>query len=343
MAASLHDVAGIAGVSISTASRALNHPEMVATSTRERVHLAANALGYIPQGAGRALVSRCTFSIGAVIPRIGISAFGQTVEALRRGLGNANYTLLLAQPSADEQTDPRPLRTLIERGVDGVVLLGNDHPPSWPELIHRNGIPLVTIWTDSSHSVQGAIGFDNYAAGKLAAAHLLALGHRHFAFISGRLAVNLRARMRYQGLLETIAASGGHLPRESVLETDYGFAHGYEAASELLKRDRLFSALVCGNDYLAVGAMARLEQDGLTTPGDVSVIGFNNSEFAKFLKPPLTTIHFPSAEIGTRAAQALVDVLLGQNEMPPAQILPTPLIERNSTGRAYLTQPSNRN
>src|SRR5699024_2401162 len=262
MATSLEDVAKMAGVSISTVSRALHRPDMVGAATRERIQAAVNVLGYIPQGAGRALVSRKTHTVGAVVPRIGVSAFGETVEALRQGLGEANYTLLLAQPPAAEQTDPRPLRTLIERGVDAIVLLENAYPSSWQALIRQNDLPLVSIWSDSTLAAPGAIGFDNYASGKLAAEHLLHLGHREFAYISGRLAVNIRARQRYQGLLETFAASGGQLPRQCIIETDYGFQQGYEAAATLLARNTSFSALICGNDYLALGAMFYLRSTG---------------------------------------------------------------------------------
>ena|SRR5690554_5352875 len=128
MAAGLRDVADMVGVSISTVSRALHRPEMVDEKTRERIALAVNALGYVPQGAGRALTSRRTGTIGAVVPRIGASAFSETLEALRQALGNANYTLLLSQPALGQDNDISPVRTLLERGVDGIVLLGNDCP-----------------------------------------------------------------------------------------------------------------------------------------------------------------------------------------------------------------------
>ncbi len=332
MAAGLKDVARMVGVSISTISRALHRPEMVDAETRERVNVAVSALGYVPQGVGRALVSRRTYSIGAVIPRIGISAFAQTVEALRYGLGKANYTLLLAQPPINEQSDLRPLRRLIERGVDGIVLLGNDCPPPWLEIIEKNGLPVTTIWADASDASPGAIGFDNHAAGQQAAEHLLQLGHREFALISGHLVPNQRSRQRYQGLLETIAAGGGQLPRELIVEADYGFADGYQAALHLLGKQRPFSALICGNDYLALGAMAGLRERGLCIPQDVSVIGFNDSEFAAFVEPPLTTIRFPSVEIGTVAAETLIAAIEQHDAMPPAQMLPTTLVQRSSTG-----------
>ena len=334
MAASLQDVARMVGVSISTVSRALHRPEMVDAETRNRINAAVTALGYVPQGVGRALVSRRTHSIGAVVPRIGASAFAQTIEALRHGLGKHNYTLLLAQPPVEEQADLRPLRTLIERGVDAIVLLGNDYPPQWLDLITKNGLPVATIWADASNAPPGAIGFDNYVAGRQAAEHLLGLGHREFAFISGHLASNQRARQRYQGVLETIAAGGGRLSRNLITEADYEFADGYRAARRLLDEKQPFSALICGNDYLALGAMAGLREAGLEIPRDVSVIGFNNSEFAAFVDPPLTTVHFPSVEIGATAAETLLAAIDSDNAMPPPQMLPTALIKRNSTGPA---------
>ncbi|MCC2595868.1 LacI family DNA-binding transcriptional regulator [Pusillimonas sp. MFBS29] len=334
MAASLQDVARMVGVSISTVSRALHRPEMVDAATRERINVAVAALGYVPQGVGRALVSRRTRSIGAVVPSIGVSAFGQTIEALRQGLGMANYTLLLAQPSIKEQADLSPLRTLIERGVDGIVLLGNDCPPPWIDLITKNDLPFATIWADSGNALAGAIGFDNYVAGRKAAEHLLDLGHREFAFISGHLAFNQRARQRYQGLLETIAAGGGRLSRDLIAETDYGFAEGYQATKELLGKRLKFSALICGNDYLALGATACLREHGLSIPNEVSVIGFNDSQFSAFVDPPLTTIHFPSVEIGMLAAKTLLAAIDSTEPMPPPQMLPTFLVKRSSTGPA---------
>lgn len=333
MAASLRDVANMVGVSISTVSRALHRPEMVDEKTRERIDLAVNALGYVPQGVGRALVSRRTSTIGAVVPRIGVSAFSQTLEALRHALGKANYTLLLAQPDLGEDSDIRPLRTLLERGVDGVVLLGNDCPASWQDLAAKNNLPVALIWADSSNAPAGSVGFDNYQAGKQAADHLLELGHREFAYISGHLAPNQRARQRYQGLLETIAAGRGSLSRELIIETDYGFSQGYDAALNLLARNQPFTALICGNDYLALGAMAGLRHKGLRVPDDISVIGFNNSEFSQFVDPPLTTIHFPSVDIGVQAARTILQGLEAKGTMPAANILPTYLVERQSTSK----------
>jgi len=333
MPASLSDVARLVQVSISTVSRALHRPEMVDADTRARVQAAVDALGYVPQGVGRALVSRQTHTVGAVIAQIGASAFAKTIEALRGRLGQAGYTLLLAQPQQADPAHNDPLRALIGRGIDAAVLLGGPCPDAWRDLVRKSRMPLVTIWADAASAQDGDVGFDNYQAGRQAAEHLLSLGHRDFAMISGVRQHNERAARRYLGVLETVAAAGGRLAREHVIETEYGFANGHAAAGRLLARGGRFSAIVCGNDYLAIGVLAALREQGIQVPGDVSVIGFNDTEFSPFACPPLTTVALPSADIGQRAAEALLHALEHHGKVPAPIMLPTGLVARASTGR----------
>jgi LacI family transcriptional regulator len=332
MPASLFDVAQAVGVSISTVSRALNHPNMVDEKTRQRIQSAVKMMGYVPQGAGRALVSRETFTIGAIISQIGASAFAKTIEALRTQLSKAGYTLLLAQPTEGNISSIGPLRVLIERGVDSVVLLGGGgkYLDDWKYLLEKNNIPLVNIWADTSEGNSGDIGFDNYLAGQTAVNYLLSLGHLKFALISGALEGNQRASRRYLGILETIASNGGQLMRNNIKEADYTFQAGYDATLELLNSRPDFTALICGNDYLALGAISALRERGLEVPKSISVIGFNNSDFSPFINPPLTTVSFPSAEIGMHAAELLVNLSRGEITIPKSLTLPTQLIIRES-------------
>ncbi len=332
MPASLFDVAQAVGVSISTVSRALNHPNMVDEKTRLRIQSAVKMMGYVPQGAGRTLVSKETFTIGAVISQIGASAFAKTIEVLRTQLGEAGYTLLLAQPTEGNISSIGPLRVLIERGVDAVVLLGGGgkYLDDWKFLLEKNNIPLVNIWADTSEGNSGDIGFDNYLAGQTAVNHLLSLGHLKFALISGTLEGNQRASRRYLGILETIASNGGQLMRNNIKEADYTFQAGYDATLELLSPRLDFTALICGNDYLALGAITALRERGLKVPESISVIGFNNSDFSPFINPPLTTVSFPSAEIGMYAAEVLVNLSRKKITIPKPLTLPTQLIIRES-------------
>jgi LacI family transcriptional regulator len=221
---------------------------------------------------------------------------------------------------------------LIERGVDAVVLLGGGgkYLDDWKYLLEKNNIPLVNIWADTSEGNSGDIGFDNYLAGQTAVNHLLSLGHLKFALISGALDGNQRASRRYLGILETIANNGGQLMRNNIKEADYTFQAGYDATLELLNSRPDFTALICGNDYLALGAITALRERGLEVPKSISVIGFNNSDFSPFINPPLTTVSFPSAEIGMHAAEVLVNLSRKEITVPKSLTLPTKLIIRES-------------
>ncbi|MCC7040141.1 MAG: LacI family DNA-binding transcriptional regulator [Burkholderiales bacterium] len=330
-APSLQEVAALAGVSTGTVSRALSRPELLAEGTRTRVLAAVDRLGYVRHGAARALASRRTRTIGAVIPRLGASMFATTIRGLQRVLEADGYTLLLAHPADPSASSLPAVTTLLERGVDAVVLLGRTHDPALFERLRVREVPYVLIWALAGEaSAHPAIGFDNRRAGRLVGDHLVALGHRRFAMISAPTQENERARDRFLGLVESLTSVGAHLPAAARLETQYGYREGAEAVDALVARDVRFTALVCGNDYLAVGALAALARHGWRVPHDVSVVGFNDSEFAPYTIPALTTVRFPIEAIGERAASYLVERLRGNAPIASVE-LPVELIVRDST------------
>lgn len=328
---SLEEVAALAGVSTGTVSRALSRPELLAEGTRTRVLAAVDRLGYVRHGAARALASRRTQTIGAVIPRLGASMFATTVRSLQRVLEVDGYTLLLAHPADPDASSMPALTTLLERGVDAVVLLGNEHDPAVYERLRVRNVPYVIIWARAGDpAAHPSIGFDNRRAGRLVGEHLVALGHRRFAMISAPTQGNARARDRFLGLVESLASSGAQLPQNTRIETQYGYREGSDAVDTLIARDADFTALVCGNDYLAVGALAALARHGRRVPQDVSVVGFNDSEFAPYTIPALTTVRFPIEAIGERAASYLIERLRGDERIENVE-LPVELVVRDST------------
>lgn len=329
---SLADVAALAGVSPGTVSRALGRPEMISEATRQRVLAAVDRLGYVANGAARALALRRTFSVGAVVPRFGGSSFPTLVQALESSLAAEGLTLLLSAPDHARSADPGILHALLERGVDALALLGAEQPPQVFALLTAHRIPFVLLWAEGS--TQGVcVGFSEAAAAALVVDHLADLGHRRLGFIGGRTAHNERARRRFRGVLEAVARRGLTLVPEATLETDYGFGEGFEATRALLARPARFSALICGNDYLAGGALAALDQAGIDVPGTMSVASFNDNDFAAYLHPPLTTVHVPIREIGEVAARHLIDRLRGSAPAVPP-LLPVSLRARASTGPA---------
>ena len=319
--AKLSDVARLARVSTATVSRALMLPHKVKPDTLARVQDAVRSLGYVAHGAARALASRRTHTIGAVVPTLDNAIFANTTHALQKTFDAAGYTLLLACHEFDAAVEVRLTRALIERGIDGLVLLGTSHDPQLYALLAQRQIPYVLTWALDTSGKHPCVGFNNRAAALQLTNHLLEQGHREFAMISGVTVNNERARDRLQGVRDALAARGIKLAAERVIEKTYSLASGREGLRALMAHARPPTAVMCGNDVLAIGAIAECNTLGIRVPQQVSVTGFDDMEIASLLSPGLTTVHFPTLELGQLAAAHLLAQLSGesvarQHELP---------------------------
>lgn len=329
-AAKLADVARLARVSSATVSRALSHPHKVKPATLARVKQAVQTLGYVAHGAARALASRRTRTVGAVIPTLDNAIFANTTHALQKTLDEAGYTLLLACHEFDPAVEARATRELIERGVDALVLLGTTHDPSVFRMIATHQLPYVLTWALDASGRHPCVGFDNRAAAMRVARHLLELGHARIAMIAGVTAANERARERVAGVREALAARGLELRPEHYREKPFTLAAGREGLREVLAASERPTAVVCGNDVLAIGALAECRAQGIAVPEELSITGFDDMEIASVVTPPLTTVRLPTAELGSHAARHLLARLAGE----PAALrteLPVELVVREST------------
>jgi LacI family transcriptional regulator len=353
-ASSLDDVAHLAGVSSGTVSRTLSKPEMVSEATRARVMAAADRLGYVANGAARALAMRRTMTVGAIVPRFGSSSFPAMVQALETTLAAAGYTLLLSAPDPQPAHETAVLRALLERGVDAVAGGGAGPPPAGGgvlagpapavmALLAAHATPFVMMWAPPAadgHSV----GFDEALAASLVVDHLAEFGHMRIGYVGGNTRDSERARRRLHDLTLAIAKRGLTLCADALLETEHGFREGFDAMTQILDRGTRATAIVCGSDYLAAGALSALAGAGVAVPGTLSVASFNDNEFAPFLHPPLTTVRLPIREMGERAGAYLVARL--RAESPAAQKpLGVQLQKRLSTGpaaRFAKTKPARR-
>lgn len=333
--ARLADVARVAGVSLATASRALSAPDLVQRQTQERVRHAATLLGYLPHGAARALASRRSRTIGAVVPTVDNPIFATATQALARALSAASHTLLLASHEYDPQAEVVVTRALLERGVDGLMLVGLDHTPKLFHTIDQAGVPYELTWALDPGGHHHCVGFSNRDASRRSVQHLLDLGHRDFAVLSGHTEHNDRARERLAGVRDALAARHLPLPPERVLETSFALGSGRLGLRTLWQRAgcESFTALVCGNDLLALGALLECAAQGVPIPQALSIVGFDDIELAAEFIPALTTVRVPSSEIGRRAAERLLARLGGKRE-PRLCETPAELIIRASTGSA---------
>lgn len=310
----LSDVAALAGVSPATASRVLNRPDRVGREMRERVQAAAATLGYVPDAAARALASRRSRTIGAVVPTLDNPIFATGVQGLESRANERGYSLVVASSDYRIDKELRQATMLLERGIEGLMLMGTEHHPSLYALMKTRGVTHVNSWVDEGDAEHPCIGFDNAEAAVRLTNYLLDLGHRRFAMIAGIAAGNDRAAARVDGVREALARRGLQLDKGHFIEIPYGVREGRDGLRSVLAGAATTrpTAVVCGNDLLAFGAIFEAASMGLEVPGDLSVVGFDDTELSSHIPPGLTTMHVPSAEMGERTADYLVDRIEGE-------------------------------
>jgi LacI family transcriptional regulator len=332
--ARLSDVARIAGVSLTTASRVLSEPDRVHHSTLSHVREVMAQLGYVPHGAARALASHRSRTVGAIIPTLDNPIFAGSTQALQTQLYRAGYTLLLGSHEYDLEAETFVASALIQRGVDGMILVGLDHAPMLYRLLETADIPYELTWALDPACFHHSLGFSNRHSAIEVVRHLLALGHREMAVISGYTAQNDRARERVAGVREALQSNGIRLSPEQIIETGFSVANGRKAMAALLEQDtsRRITAIVCGNDILAIGALLEAAARGIPVPDALSVTGFDDIELAAEFIPPLTTIHLPVVEIGTLAGERMLKRINGEEVSKISEVRTELIVHRTHRG-----------
>ncbi len=296
----------------------------------KRVDAAVQQLRYVPDGAARALRSRSTHTVGALIPTLDNAIYARVTQALQRTLEASGYTLLLACHEFDLDAELAITRSLIARGIDGLVLVGTEHDAALFALLADCGIPYVLTWALDHSGRHPCVGFDNRVAAMRVANYLIDIGHREIAMITGVTAGNDRSRARLAGVRDTLAAHDIELPPQRVIEAPYSIAAGREAMQHMLALAPRPTAVICGNDVLAMGAVIECHARGVAVPAAVSITGFDDMEAASILVPALTTVRVPMHELGHAAAQQILARLDGEAGAPVTE-LAVDLIVRGTT------------
>lgn len=327
----LYDVAAKSGVSTATVSRCLNFPDQVTERTRDKVMIAVNALGYSPNFGARVMAARRTNTIGAIIPTMENAIFARGLQAFQEELRLHGFTLLVASSSYKPEMEEEQIRTLVARGADALLLIGHDRRPEIYDFLETQQVPVLVTWAFDRAQARPSVGFDNRSAMRHMARAVIGMGHRNLALISAEVSQNDRARERLEGIKEAMIETGLDIADLEIVMTHYGIDNGAAAFEQLMQSPTKATAVFCGNDVLAVGALRAAQVLGLNVPGDVSIIGFDDIELAQVAYPPLTTVHVPHREMGKRAARALVNLLLGGGPIEP-QELASELRMRSSLG-----------
>jgi len=326
-AATIKDVARELGISVATVSRALTRPELLRRETRERVMTVVDRLGYRPNALARGLRRGKTRAILLVVPTLS-PFFLEIFAGAEEVTTAAEFSLLLGCSHGDAEREQACFDQVATGRADGIILLTGLVPAAYGPG-KRPLPPMVTVLERLPDRSLPVIRTDHHAGASEATRHLIELGHRRIAHIAGSRHAPSTAR-RLAGYRDALASSRLPAPPELLHQGDFSMQSGAAGMEQLLKLAEPPTAVLCGNDEMAFGAILALHKVGLSVPGDLSIVGFDDQNMAAYYNPPLTTVHIPRHELGRRAALELIDQLEGR-AVAHEVVLPTRLIIREST------------
>ena len=312
--ATIYDVAKAAGVSIATVSHVLNDTRFVSEETRTKVLAAIQQLNYRPNSLARAMVRQETRTIGLIVPDNTNPFFAEMARGIENHGFAAGYSVLLCNSDRSAAKELAYLDMLISKRVDGVIYMTSDTVKEHLQPLQEQHIPVVTF--DRQYDNTDTILLDNFQGGYDATEHLIGLGHTRIACISGPDS-GTRSNDRVLGYQAALTDAGLPVDPTLILPSDWTFQSGHEQAQTLLDMAAPPTAIFACNDTIAIGAIAAVLECGLTVPGDLSIVGYDNITLSAFSVPPLTTMATPMLSIGQRLCQLLLDRINGQLPPPP--------------------------
>jgi DNA-binding LacI/PurR family transcriptional regulator len=331
--ATIKRVADRAGVSIATVSRVGADPGTVSEELRRRVEEAARALNYRPSRAARLLRGATSQAVGVVIPDLENPFFTAVVRGIDLALQAAGYTLLLGNSDEDPERERNMLAMLQAEGVAGIVFVPiNPARGAYQEVLEP---PLHIVAVDRSpvNLRSDLVTVDNVAGTRSGVAHLIALGHRDVALLGGPLR-HSTATQRERGYEQALREAGLPARPELIHRADFREGGGYEGMKALLALPQRPTAVFVANNLMTLGAFRALHEAGVRIPEELAVVGFDDMPWATSLNPPLTAVSQPSQEIGSAAADLLLDRIARPDRAIRQLILETTLVVRASCGAA---------
>lgn len=326
-AVTIHDVAARAGVSVATVSRVLNQKSLVREETSKHVMAVARRMRYVPNVAARSLSSRRSHTVGVVLPDMHGEFFSEVIRGVDLAARKLGYHILVSGSHSDPKELVEVLNAMRGR-VDGLIVMSPDDPLNGVQEQIPADLPLVLLNAHGDH--RHRVTIDNYGGAHAMVQHLAALGHTRIAFVKGpEHNVDARERLRgYRHAMRRLLDGG---TRALELPGDFTEDAGVEAAKAIAKMSPRPTAIFAANDSMAVGVVAALAEMGVAVPAEMAVAGFDDIPIARYVAPPLTTVHVPIAELGRRAFDLLAQTV--EAPLPSREErVPTTLVIRQSCG-----------
>lgn len=332
--ATIKQVADTAGVSISTVSHVLNETRYVSSDLRDRVLAAVAELGYQRNAAARTLRSGKSNTIGLILPDSSNPYFSEIARHIQNTAFDEGFSVLICNTDDYLEKEEIYSALLIEKQVDGVIMIAAG--ASGPHILdlQKRGIPISVVDRASPEARVDSVQIDNYMGGALATEHLVGLGHRRIACVTGRPDV-YPSYDRVEGYLGVMHKAGLEIPEQYVVHSTFRADGGYEAARTLFSLPEPPTAIFCCNDLMALGAIGAATESGIRCPQELSIVGFDDIQLAQYSNPPLTTIRQPKQEMAAAATQFLVERMTAPDLHIREAQLKAHLVVRQSTSRLH--------
>ncbi|WOH37260.1 LacI family DNA-binding transcriptional regulator [Thalassotalea fonticola] len=326
--ATIYEVSELAGVSLATVSRVMNNNAKVSEKTRTKVLDAMETLGYRPNAIAQSLASNRTNSVGVLVSELHGGFFGFIMDGIENELRLANKHIIITTGHSDEAQEKSAIEFLISRKCDALILLTDSVPDDYLISISKT-IPTVLVNRKVERISENCISLNNEQGGYLATKALIENGHKHIAYIAGP-DWKVDSHDRLLGHQRALKEHGISYQPELFFQGDFNEDTGFDGFNELTKAKLTFTALACGNDEMASGAMKAARKQGLDLPQDLSIVGFDNNMFASYLYPELTTVDNSAYLMGKMATDIILKSVYKQDDIAIKNVFEPKLVKRNS-------------
>jgi LacI family transcriptional regulator len=328
--ATMKQVAERAGVSTSTVSHVINNTRVVSEDVRERVLALIAEMRYIPSAVARSLKNDKTQTIGMMIPNNSNPYFAELIQGIEDASFKLGYNIILCNAYDDAEKQAAYLRVLMEKRIDGLILVASGADESLGHLLATQNTPMVLVDREVEGVEADFIESDHEQGGYIATKYLLDLGHREIACVSGPIDL-LPSRDRVVGYMRALKEAGLKFRLDYLVRSDFTSEGGFNAFRQLLALEHRPTAIFASNDLMAIGGICAASEAKVRVPEELSVMGYDDIALASFSTPRLTTVAQPKYEIGEQTARMLVERIQGAALPPRREKLQTELVVRQST------------
>jgi DNA-binding LacI/PurR family transcriptional regulator len=332
--ATIKDVAKRAQVSTATVSYVVNKSRYVSPELTERVQKAIEELSFAPSKIAQGLRAGKTYTIGLIADDITNRFASQFTRGLENAASENEFSIIISDLQEKRENEARSLAMLVDRKVDGIIYAGFGEVEGELLRLNARGVPVVIVDKPLTTTALPSVLIDNRSGIAGALAYLTQIGRREIIYVNGQ-AINRNAILRAEAFRDFMTAEGLPLHADSILYGEYALAHGYETTLGLVRSGVHFTALLCGDDTIAFGAIAALKSLGRRVPEDVAVIGFDDDPMASVFDPSLTTVHYPMYEMGRLSFEVFQRAAGGARKRPEHILLETKLVIRRSTDSRF--------